>query len=601
MNKRGNWLRGTVVLMTAGAVLSSCSHKVAPSASGTPAKQDSAMQAVSIPLKSLPLDTVISPLKSRIASVESNWRQEIVAKTASFYKIKGYQTTWFLDRGPSPLFYEAYNMLKEAAVHGLDPAAYLDSSLEQRIADLYKQEPNANSIVELDMAFTDRFLLFTTHVGEGRVISVANGKSVWRRLPGVVAKDVDFVTSAATAEDLRAAVKRVQPQNEQYARLQEALVFYRSVQQYDIDPVSIPSSIKPGERSVAIPLLRKKLQYLNGKFSTSQVSHNDSSAVVSGHAATTVAQEQDSLFYDSELVAAVQLFQKRHGLTADGVIGDRTLRYMNQKISDRVAQIAVNMDRLRWMPAIANDRYLLVNIPDYKLTVYEGATRAFDMRVIVGSSTTPTPIFNDQLNHIVFSPTWTVPTSIIKNEIIPNLRKDSTYYSEKNFVIYKQDVQIDPALENWKDPNINPYQLRVVQNPGTDNSLGSVKFMMPNNLSVYLHDTPSRRLFTKDYRALSHGCIRLHEPAKLAEYLLKDQQGWDATRILKAMSGSSPATIILKKRYPVYLTYQTAWVDDEGLLQFREDIYGHDKAQLKQLMVSKPVPVTSVAVSAAGM
>jgi murein L,D-transpeptidase YcbB/YkuD len=273
---------------------------------------------------------------------------------------------------------------------------------------------------------------------------------------------------------------------------------------------------------------------------------------------------------------------------------------MNQRISDRIDQIALNMDRLRWMPAINCDRYLLVNIPDYKLTVYEGAQRALDMRVIVGSATTPTPVFNDQLNHIVFSPTWTVPVSIVRNEIIPNLRKDSTYYSEKNFVIYKQDVQIDPALENWKDPNINPYQLRVVQNPGADNSLGSVKFMMPNNMSVYLHDTPSRRLFAKDYRALSHGCVRLGEPAKLAAYLLKDQQGWDADRISKAMSGSSPATILLKKRYPVYLMYQTAWVDDDGLLQFREDIYGHDKVQLKQL---RPVrgTVTAVAISAAGM
>ncbi|MGC3943513.1 MAG: L,D-transpeptidase family protein [Chryseolinea sp.] len=601
MNMRGTWLRSTVVLMTAGAALSSCSHKVAPSASSTTSKKDSAVHAASIPFKAVPIDTVISPLKSRISAVESGWRQEVAAKAASLYKAKGYQTIWFLDRGPSPLFFTAHEILKDAALHGLDPAAYIDSNLEQRIDDLYKNGADSSTLAQLDLDFTDRFLLFTTHVGEGRVVSVANGKGVWKRSPLGIAKDVEILSAVTTGDDLRTAIQRIQPQNEQYARLQQALAFYRSIERYDNEPVSIPSSLKPGDRSVVIPLLRKRLAHLNGKLSPAQEPSTDSLKSTVAQESTSNNPALDSLVYDSELAAAVQLFQRRHGLTPDGVIGDRTLRFMNQRIADRVGQIALNMDRLRWMPAINSDRYLLVNIPDYKLTVYEGANRAFDMRVIVGSSSTPTPIFNDQLNHIVFSPTWTVPTSIIKNEIIPNLRKDSTYYSEKNFVIYKQDVQIDPALENWKDPNINPYQLRVVQNPGTDNSLGSVKFMMPNNMSVYLHDTPSRRLFAKDFRALSHGCIRLHEPAKLAEYLLRDQQGWDATRITKAMSGSSPATILLKKRYPVFLTYQTAWVDDDGLLQFREDIYGHDKVQVKQLQVSRPAPVAAVAVSAAGM
>jgi murein L,D-transpeptidase YcbB/YkuD len=514
---------------------------------------------------------------------------------AALYKARAYQTIWFWDSGPSPLFETAQKLLKDAAVHGLQPEAYLDASLEERLNNLYETERDPRTLAEVDMLFTDKFLLFTTHVGEGRVVSVANGKSIWKR-PDTSATPVDvaLVSSVTTGEQLLSAISRLQPQNEQYSRLQQALAFYRSIERVDSQPVSIASSIKPGDRSVAVPLLRKRLSYLNGN-ATPNAKLADSATLVS----TPV--QADSLLYDDELAAAVQLFQQRHGLTADGVIGERTLRYMNQRISDRIAQIAVNMDRLRWAPVITSENYLLVNIPDYKLTVYEGGQRAFDMRVIVGSSSTPTPVFNDQLHHIVFSPTWTVPTSIIKNEIIPNLRKDSTYYSEKNFVIYKQDVQIDPATENWKDPNINPYQLRVVQNPGADNSLGSVKFMMPNNMSVYLHDTPSRRLFAKDFRALSHGCVRLHEPAKLAAYLLKDQPGWDAERISKAMSGSSPATIILKKRYPVYLTYQTAWVDDQGLIQFREDIYGHDKVQQKQLQIVKPSTVTSVAVSAAGM
>jgi murein L,D-transpeptidase YcbB/YkuD len=204
------------------------------------------------------------------------------------------------------------------------------------------------------------------------------------------------------------------------------------------------------------------------------------------------------------------------------------------------------------------------------------------MRVIVGAVDKPTPIFSDALEHIVFSPTWTVPTSIIREEIIPRLKSNAAYYSNKNYAFYKDEVVIDPTLETWDDTS-NPYKYRVVQQPGPDNSLGLVKFVMPNNMSVYLHDTPNHRLFSRDYRALSHGCVRLHEPARFAAYLLRDQKGWDVERIDKAMHGTQPATIHLKKKYDVHIEYFTAWVDDDDTVNFREDIYGHDKRQLQLL------------------
>lgn len=580
------------MLIAMSGMISSCSHKTTPVTTVRSVKADSLVQqTAAVILKPLAIDTMTTPLAKRIPAVENAWKTSIAAKTEALYRAHGYQTMWLFDQGPSPLYAAAQQLLIDAGAQGLDPLTYADPELAQRIDAAYRQS-DSTALAELDIAFTEKVLLFTTHVSEGRITSVANGKSIWKRSANESSmKDVDMLSIVRTPDDLIAGIARIEPQQQQYAQLKQALAAYRKAEKNDVQPISVPSSVKPGERSPAIPLVRKKVSYLN------HLSIQDSTAMAFG----SKEEVNDSLYYDPELAAQVQLFQRRHGLTSDGVIGERTLRYINQKISDRVAQIAVNMDRLRWMPAINSDRYMLVNIPEYKLTVFEGSSPAFDMRVIVGSAATPTPVFNDQLNHIVFSPTWTVPVSIIRNEIIPNLRRDSTYYSEKNFVIYKQDVQIDPALENWKDPNINPYQLRVVQNPGADNSLGSVKFMMPNNMSVYLHDTPSRRLFNKDYRALSHGCVRLGEPAKLAAYLLKDQQGWDSERISKAMSGSSPATILLKKRYPVYLIYQTAWVDADGMLQFREDIYGHDKAQAKQLQFTRPANVTAVAVSAAGM
>jgi len=584
-------------MVTLWGILSSCSHQVAPTASAPSAQADTVVLTKAVVLRPIVIDTADQAFHTTTSAIGAYWNAEVSAKSESLYKQHNYRTLWFYDHGPSPLFSTALNLMKTADVHGLDPSVYVDNEFESLINDVVKNGADARQVIALDRQFTDRFLLFTTHLSEGKVITVVNGKSVWKRAATQRAmNDVRELTLVYTAGELIAAVDRIAPQSPQYARLKQALAAYRAVQKNDVAPISIPSALKPGERSAALPQIRRKVFNLNLAAAGAYSVNKDTTQSIAVNALPV-----DSLYYDSELSAAVQSFQRRHGLTGDGVIGDRTLRYMNQRISDYADQIALNMDRLRWTPTISSERYLLVNIPDYKLTVYEGAQRTLEMRVIVGSANTPTPVFNDQLNHIVFSPTWTVPVSIVRKEIIPNLRKDSTYYSEKNFVIYKQDVQIDPALENWKDPNINPYQLRVVQNPGADNSLGSVKFMMPNNMSVYLHDTPSRRLFARDYRALSHGCVRLGEPAKLAAYLLRDQQGWDAERITKAMSGSSPATILLKQRYPVYLTYQTAWVDDNGSLQFREDIYGHDKMQLKQLRTTHSGTVTAVAVSAAGM
>jgi murein L,D-transpeptidase YcbB/YkuD len=239
------------------------------------------------------------------------------------------------------------------------------------------------------------------------------------------------------------------------------------------------------------------------------------------------------------------------------------------------------------LPASYGDNYIAVNIPEYKLRVFEDQKKQFEMRVIVGSESTSTPVFSDTLFYIVFSPTWAVPNSIIRDEIIPRLRKDSTYYSGKNYTFYKNGNIIEPSSENWKEKTINSYAYNVVQQPGRDNALGMVKFIMPNKMSIYLHDTPNHRPFSKSYRALSHGCVRLDEPEKLAGFLLKDRKGWDVESIYKAMYSGNTQTIYLKKPYRVQLEYRTAWVDERGLVNFREDIYGHDKRQLAQLKLTE--------------
>ncbi len=239
----------------------------------------------------------------------------------------------------------------------------------------------------------------------------------------------------------------------------------------------------------------------------------------------TLTGATDSLYYDALLAEGVKKFQARHGLTPDGVIGDRTLKFLDQSIQAKAAVIAINMERLRWMPRMEDDHYIEVNIPEYMLRAYDNKKEGMSMKVIVGAVDKPTPVFTELLEHLIFSPTWTVPTSIIKEEIIPRLQRDSAYYSGKNYQFYRNNAEIDPSAENWKT-EVNPYAYRIVQMPGADNSLGKVKFVMPNSMNVYLHDTPNHRLFAKDYRALSHGCIRLSDPSAFAAYLLKDQRGW---------------------------------------------------------------------------
>jgi murein L,D-transpeptidase YcbB/YkuD len=464
------------------------------------------------------------------------------------------------------------------------------TNIEERVGLLYKTKPEPEEIAALDIHISEMFFLYTTHLSEGRVRNVVNGKSIWKRdlKASPSTADVMMLATAQNGEQLTAVVLAVQPATEQYRKLQSALVYYANLAQTApvIQPISVKSGIKPGEVNPAIPLIRKKLSLTDQREYLPAVD--------------SVTGPGDSLRYDATLVAAVKLFQSRHGLTPDGIIGEKSLRFLNQSFRDKMDVIALNMDRLRWVSPNYSDNYIVVNVPEYKMRVYDGNKQLFEMKVIVGAPSRPTPIFSEQLEHIVFSPTWTVPTSIIRDEIIPHLKKDSAYYSDKNFLFFKNGTEIDPTLENWAEEKINPYLYRVVQNPGSDNSLGSVKFMMPNNLSVYLHDTPNHRLFAKDYRALSHGCVRLNEPAKFAEYLLRDQRGWNSERIAKAMSDSIPSTILLKKHYQVNIEYCTAWVDEAGLVNFREDIYGHDKVQLRHLRPVNTQPA-AVASGAAGM
>lgn len=254
-------------------------------------------------------------------------------------------------------------------------------------------------------------------------------------------------------------------------------------------------------------------------------------------------------------------------------------------IRHKVDLIILNLERLRWDPHLqGRGDEIVINVPEYTMRVYRDGKERMKMRVVLGSEYTPTPVFHDTLQYIVFNPTWAVPRSIFAKEFLPRLIEDPAHYDPDRFIFYKNGERIDPRDEKWSSNKLDTSAFRAVENPGENNALGKVKFMMPNDHAIYLHDTPASSLFSRKERALSHGCIRLEHPEEFARYLLADRKDWDDDRIREAMSGKTPSQVELDRPFPVYIIYRTVWVDDDNVAHFRDDIYGHDKRQFARLI-----------------
>jgi murein L,D-transpeptidase YcbB/YkuD len=276
----------------------------------------------------------------------------------------------------------------------------------------------------------------------------------------------------------------------------------------------------------------------------------------------------------------VKSFQELHSLPATGVVDDKTLAAINVPLDWRIHQVAINLQRWRYMPDNLGERHFLVNIPYFHLIARESGKPVMDIRVVVGKPGNNTPIFSEDMESVVFSPYWNIPDTIAENETAPAVARDPNYLARQGIEVLRVSSKGAEAINasdvNWDSADAVK-GLVFRQKPGDGNALGHVKFLFPNRYNVYLHDTPADALFAKPGRAFSHGCVRVEEPETLAKYVLKDYPEWDDESIFAAMRSGVEKHVKLKKKIPVHITYFTAWVDENGGLHFQPDIYGYDK------------------------
>ncbi len=285
------------------------------------------------------------------------------------------------------------------------------------------------------------------------------------------------------------------------------------------------------------------------------------------------------LQFDDRLETAVKVFQKRHGLHDNGIVGIDTIQALNVSVQERVHQIEMNVDRMELFPENPGKKYILVNIPDFKLIVINNKVTELDIRIIVGKVSKPTPQLKSKIYYLVLNPAWNIPFNIAVNTHLPLINKNPYYFTCKDIKVFKgwgsNKKEYDPQLINWNLLNKSNFNYRLVQQPGPDNPMGQVKFKFPNSFSVCLHGTPDKYLFMNKKRAFSSGCIRLEEPVKLAVNLLKNSIS--EKKIYEIIKNNNMKTIELDEPLPIYLVYYTAWVSNKAVVNFRNDIYNYDK------------------------
>jgi len=489
---------------------------------------------------------------------------------------------WFDHAAPVAALKPTLAALAAASEHGLDPADYDADALAQQLAAL---DPKASSGADralFDLGVSTAVARILNAVHKGRVDPAT---MYWGYDSSVKHLDIAALMVAVRDQDgLAATLDKVSPQVKHYARARRVLAVYRArALKGEPDPVpALPKDrpkVQPGESWDGIAALAGRLRVLGDLAAD---------AVVDGPE------------YTPAMVEAVKSTQRRHGLLSDGVIGAGTLRAVNVPLARRVRQIELAMERMRWLPPLDDKPNVFVNIALFRLWATDPTTEdePLRMRVVVGESLDhQTPLFVERMEYVIFRPYWNPPRNIIVNELVPKARRDPKFLDKEGMEIVASGDESATALPATPEnlAKVVAGRLRLRQKPGPHNSLGLAKFIFPNDEDVYMHGTPSQQLFSRARRDFSHGCIRLEDPAKFAEWVLRDQPEWTRERIDAAMQGDKPTRVNLKQPLTVVLFYDTVHVNSEGVLFFMDDIYGHDRALDAALLRGYPFPAKGAA------
>jgi murein L,D-transpeptidase YcbB/YkuD len=490
------------------------------------------------------------------------------------YRDREYRPLWMQGARPAGRARELVRAICRSGEEGLRPADYDLAGLRaalRKLADAGRADPA--ELASLDLRLTSLMLGFGTDLLSGRLDprTVDDGWYLTRRR-----SSVDSTLRAALADDDTPDVlASLRPRQKEYEELLDALRDYREILgKGGWGAVPAGKTLEEGDQGERVAALRRRL-----------------------HATGDLASGSDSDDFDREVAGAVARFRVRHGLPGDSVADRATIGAMNVPVETRIRQIEINLDRYRWLPAELTDRYVLVNIPDYHLYAYDDGKLSFEQRVIVGDQyQNATPVFADSMTYLVFRPEWNVPPGILAREILPALQDDDDYdLAARGLEVVDSTGKVvkDPSDIDWDDLDTADLPYRIRQPPGSSNALGRVKFMFPNRFNIYLHDTPSRKLFDRERRTLSHGCVRVEDPAQLAAFVLNGQDGWGESKIEAAMDGSAEGDrmVPLEEPLPVYLLYLTAFVRD-GQVHFRNDPYGKDRRAMGRVAAPALKPPT---------
>ena len=510
-------------------------------APGETLEQSAAGQPVS-PARSIALERTLADMLGNPGSITyrgsaAGWSVPTDISAAAVYRDRGYRPIWVSGDGRfTPQGVLLIDRLVDARMDAMDPAAYRTETIRNAMA-----QGDVVGLAAAELMLSEALVWYSA--------------DLWDRKD----KDFSLLERAAAAEDFGAFLRELAPTDLDYARLRDALAKYNAIVMVGgWETIPAGGTLRSGASDSRVPALRRRLA-----FSGDLPEDADTEAAI----------------FDGELEEAVKRFQARHGLAQDGVIGARSLKVLNVSAEVRAEQLAGNLRLQRKPESRFGDRAIVVNVAAYELVMFDGGKEVLRSRTIVGLPDWETPRLVSELKWLEINPTWSVPRRIAVEEIMPRLRRDGTDYLDKRgfrlFDMNWQELDSEEVDLASIKGDVLPFILR--QDPGPRNPLGNVKFNFPNGESIYLHDTPSRRLFNRANRAISHGCVRVEAAAKLAMSLLREE-GWTQADYDKVLKSGKTYRVKLHNPMPIYIVTRTAWVEADNSVQFRNDPYEEGKS-----------------------